>query len=202
MLIIALIAEFSCASCGSGFIEEINDDDGHDGEDTWMANMPMFGGEPNILEQLFGNAVMGPGAHVTRRGFPVRRRPPGAGGGGADQEQEGLEQMFSGDQFLSTLISNLMGVPFDDVMLPRGGGFMPGGNVMYGNPGDYVLSVNGLDAIASRILNQYEPRGPPPMAKEEIDKEVPMVKVSQRQIGIFVCHRASSHNFFLVLFFR
>lgn len=220
--------EFTCASCGSGFIEEIthvDDDDDDDGqemggpEEPWDVQMP-FGGDA-FLQQLLGPALGGgrggPGFMIRRGGPPAPQGGGGGGarsrvvgaeraaaaaagqdGGGALEGEEAVEQMFLGDHFLRSLISNLTGVPIGGGMGGGGGGgqisftFGPmgmmgggggaGGNVMYGNPGDYVWGRGGFDAIVTQLLNQMEGSGPPPMTKDTIEKDVPIVKVSQRHI--------------------
>lgn len=54
--------------------------------------------------------------------------------------------------------------------------------MMYGNPGDYVWGRGGFDAIVTQLLNQMEGSGPPPMTKDIIEKDVPIVKVSQKHV--------------------
>ena len=54
---------------------------------------------------------------------------------------------------------------------------------MYGNPGDYAWGRGGFDAIVTQLLNQLEGTGPPPMTKATIEKEVPIVKVTQKHVG-------------------
>ena len=99
--------------------------------------------------------------------------------------------MFLGDHFLRSLISNLTGVPIGGPggggghihFTLGGGGGGPGGNVMYGNPGDYVWGRGGFDAIVTQLLNQLEGTGPPPMPKANIDKEVQTIQITQKQVG-------------------
>merc|ERR1719184_143398 len=132
------------------------------------------------------------------------RRPPAEEGGAQEDPNEAVEQMFLGDHFLRSLISNLTGVPIGGPGGMVGGGGMGGGpgagqisftlgplgfsaaggggNVMYGNPGDYVWGRGGFDAIVTQLLNQMEGSGPPPMTKDTIEKDVPIVKVSQKHV--------------------
>merc|ERR1719206_848874 len=168
----------------------------------------MLQGNP-FLEQLFG--AMGParggapgGAYIvhgsTRRPQGVPPGGPGGAGnddgyheGGASANPPGAEgpDMFLGDHFLRSLISNLTGMPIagpgggpGHIHLHLGGGGVgggPGGNVMYGNPGDYVWGRGGFDAIVTQLLNQLEGTGPPPMPKANIDKEVQTIQITQKR---------------------
>ena len=73
------------------------------------------------------------------------------------------------------------------------GGGGPGGNVMYGNPGDYVWGRGGFDAIVTQLLNQLEGSGAPPMPKANIDKEVQTIQITQKQVGktsFLSCYRS------------
>ena len=53
---------------------------------------------------------------------------------------------------------------------------------MHGNPGDYVFSPDGLDAILTQMLNQMDGSSPPPMANDEI-AQIPTVPIDQQQVG-------------------
>ena len=109
------------------------------------------------------------------------------------------------DQFIHSLLSNLLGagrggggVPGSIHIATSGGGpggmpgfFQlsaggPGGPVpmmpLYGNPGDYAWGRGGLDAIVTQLLNQMEGTGPPPMNVDEI-KKIPTIKVDQTHLG-------------------
>lgn len=50
-----------------------------------------------------------------------------------------------------------------------------------GNPGDYAWGREGLDAIVTQLLNQMDGTGPPPLAKEKIDK-IPTVVITEDQV--------------------
>lgn len=52
-----------------------------------------------------------------------------------------------------------------------------------GNPGDYAWGRENFDAIVTQLLNQIESTGPPPLAKEKIS-EIPVVYISQEQVGM------------------
>ncbi len=88
------------------------------------------------------------------------------------------------------ILSNLaaaMGGEVGAVQIGGGGGG-PGGVhpaqfvPLYGNPGDYAWGRGGLDMIMTRLLNQMDGTGPPPLKEETIDK-IPKVSVSEDHIG-------------------
>ncbi|XP_060001867.1 E3 ubiquitin-protein ligase RNF126 isoform X8 [Lagenorhynchus albirostris] len=58
--------------------------------------------------------------------------------------------------------------------LPRG--------VLHSNPMDYAWGANGLDAIITQLLNQFENTGPPPADKEKI-QALPTIPVTEEHVG-------------------
>ncbi|XP_028906495.1 E3 ubiquitin-protein ligase RNF126 isoform X1 [Ornithorhynchus anatinus] len=54
--------------------------------------------------------------------------------------------------------------------------------VLHSNPMDYAWGANGLDAIITQLLNQFENTGPPPADKEKI-QALPTVKITEEQVG-------------------
>ncbi|XP_016352774.1 E3 ubiquitin-protein ligase RNF126-like [Sinocyclocheilus anshuiensis] len=54
--------------------------------------------------------------------------------------------------------------------------------VLHSNPMDYAWGANGLDAIITQLLNQFENTGPPPADKEKI-KSLPTVQITQEHVG-------------------
>lgn len=64
--------------------------------------------------------------------------------------------------------------PPDPASPPRG--------VLHSNPMDYAWGANGLDAIITQLLNQFENTGPPPADKEKI-QALPTVPVTEEHVG-------------------
>ncbi|XP_043768517.1 E3 ubiquitin-protein ligase RNF126 isoform X2 [Cervus elaphus] len=58
----------------------------------------------------------------------------------------------------------------------------PGEGVLHSNPMDYAWGANGLDAIITQLLNQFENTGPPPADKEKI-QALPTVPVTEEHVG-------------------
>uniref|UniRef100_A0A8B9FVL3 Ring finger protein 126 n=1 Tax=Amazona collaria TaxID=241587 RepID=A0A8B9FVL3_9PSIT len=55
--------------------------------------------------------------------------------------------------------------------------------VLHSNPMDYAWGANGLDAIITQLLNQFENTGPPPADKEKI-QALPTIQISQEHVGL------------------
>ncbi|CAL8324156.1 unnamed protein product [Arctogadus glacialis] len=54
--------------------------------------------------------------------------------------------------------------------------------MLHSNPMDYAWGANGLDAIITQLLNQFENTGPPPADRERI-KCLPTVRVTAEHVG-------------------
>ncbi|XP_035277926.1 E3 ubiquitin-protein ligase RNF126-like [Anguilla anguilla] len=54
--------------------------------------------------------------------------------------------------------------------------------MLHSNPMDYAWGANGLDAIITQLLNQFENTGPPPADKEKI-KSLPTVQITEEHVG-------------------
>jgi len=200
------IEEFTCSSCGSGFIEEIVESDadesrdlgqGGNSDDPWAHDTetdgePEMFGPHSVIEHIFAQAL-GPGLHVGQVGSgngptvirTSRRSVPGAAGGasrgpGGTSIFVGSSGGSPGDQFLQSLISNLTGMQGPGQFQFMMGG-PPGSNVMYGNPGDYAWGRGGFDAIVTQLLNQMEGAGPPRMEKDDINS-LPSITVTKQHI--------------------
>uniref|UniRef100_A0A8C4U9L3 E3 ubiquitin-protein ligase RNF126 n=2 Tax=Neoaves TaxID=3078114 RepID=A0A8C4U9L3_FALTI len=53
--------------------------------------------------------------------------------------------------------------------------------VLHSNPMDYAWGANGLDAIITQLLNQFENTGPPPADKEKI-QALPTIQIAQEHV--------------------
>ncbi|KAI5092799.1 E3 ubiquitin-protein ligase RNF126, partial [Silurus meridionalis] len=54
--------------------------------------------------------------------------------------------------------------------------------VLHSNPMDYAWGANGLDAIITQLLNQFENTGPPPADREKI-KNLPTIQITDEHVG-------------------
>ncbi|XP_061593712.1 E3 ubiquitin-protein ligase RNF126-like [Cololabis saira] len=53
--------------------------------------------------------------------------------------------------------------------------------VLHSNPMDYAWGANGLDAIITQLLNQFENTGPPPADRDKI-KSLPTVRITNEHV--------------------
>nr|XP_029478801.1 E3 ubiquitin-protein ligase RNF126-like isoform X1 [Oncorhynchus nerka] len=54
--------------------------------------------------------------------------------------------------------------------------------MLHSNPMDYAWGANGLDAIITQLLNQFENTGPPPADRERI-KTLPTIQITEEHVG-------------------
>ncbi|KAG2464162.1 E3 ubiquitin-protein ligase RNF126 [Polypterus senegalus] len=54
--------------------------------------------------------------------------------------------------------------------------------MLHSNPMDYAWGANGLDAIITQLLNQFENTGPPPADRERI-KSLPTIQITEEHVG-------------------
>uniref|UniRef100_A0A3B3DAI7 RING-type E3 ubiquitin transferase n=1 Tax=Oryzias melastigma TaxID=30732 RepID=A0A3B3DAI7_ORYME len=54
--------------------------------------------------------------------------------------------------------------------------------ILHSNPMDYAWGANGLDAIITQLLNQFENTGPPPADRDKI-KSLPTVQVTDEHVA-------------------
>ncbi|XP_041695541.1 E3 ubiquitin-protein ligase RNF126-like [Coregonus clupeaformis] len=54
--------------------------------------------------------------------------------------------------------------------------------VLHSNPMDYAWGANGLDAVITQLLNQFENTGPPPADRDKI-KSLPTILITQEHVG-------------------
>lgn len=85
-----------------------------------------------------------------------------------------LDTLFNGADVREIL-------PGPSITSPLNFSSLPFFEIMYGNVNDYAWGAEGLDAVVTQLLNQFEANGPPPMNKTDIDK-LPEVKVTEEQV--------------------
>lgn len=54
--------------------------------------------------------------------------------------------------------------------------------VLHSNPMDYAWGANGLDAIITQLLNQFENTGPPPADRDKI-KSLPTIQITAEHVA-------------------
>ncbi|EHH29396.1 hypothetical protein EGK_09815, partial [Macaca mulatta] len=87
-----------------------------------------------------------------------------------DQSRPPLEHV---DQIIQQLVNGIITPATIPSLGPWG--------VLHSNPMDYAWGANGLDAIITQLLNQFENTGPPPADKEKI-QALPTVPVTEEHV--------------------
>ncbi|KAJ8277304.1 hypothetical protein GJAV_G00073770 [Gymnothorax javanicus] len=199
------LPDYTCPQCESGFIEELPEERSTENGSTSTASSADRNRHPfeNVDQHLFtfppgyGQFALGVfdetfdfGAGLSSednretenrrerelasrqrygarqpRGRHVPRRQPGRHEG--VPTLEGIIQQLVNGIIAPTAMSNI--------------GVGPWG-VLHSNPMDYAWGANGLDAIITQLLNQFENTGPPPADREKI-KNLPTVQVTQEHVG-------------------
>ncbi|XP_067329596.1 E3 ubiquitin-protein ligase RNF126 [Anolis sagrei] len=203
------LPDYICPRCESGFIEELpeesrnvengssssastSDQNRHPFEnvDQQLFTLPQGYGQftVGIIDENFEFPAFGPnaqpednrdaenrrerehqsrhryGARQPRARFTTRRA---AGRHEGVPTLEGIIQQLVNGIIAPTTIPNL--------------GVGPWG-VLHSNPMDYAWGANGLDAIITQLLNQFENTGPPPADKEKI-QALPTIHITEEHVG-------------------
>nr|KAF6402329.1 ring finger protein 126 [Rousettus aegyptiacus] len=99
----------------------------------------------------------------------------------SDQSRQPFENV---DQHLFALPQGIIQQLVNGIITPAtipNLGLGPWG-VLHSSPMDYAWGANGLDAIITQLLNQFENTGPPPADKEKI-QALPTVPVTEEHVG-------------------
>lgn len=204
--------DYTCPRCESGFIEELPEDtrSAENGSapstaptDQSQSRQPFENVEqPPLLAlpQGYGHFAFGifddsfeiptfpPGAQADDGRDPESRRErehPSRHRYGARQPRARLTARratgrHEGVPTLEGIIQQLVNGIITPATIPSLG-LGPWG-VLHSNPMDYAWGANGLDAIITQLLNQFESTGPPPADKERI-QALPTVPVTEEHVG-------------------
>ncbi|XP_021935022.1 E3 ubiquitin-protein ligase RNF126 isoform X1 [Zootermopsis nevadensis] len=192
-----VLPDYTCPNCYSGFIEELEaPPDLTDDSDTEMEDVAPI----ELLNQRLGDELNEILLGVSG-GNDERRVLRGRDRDGSDSRRPGRygsiiprqrimrnscvsrvprgRQMAPIENLIQDFLVNLTGVGWGAL-----GGARAGNAPVFflGNPGDYAWGREGLDAIVTQLLNQMDGTGPPPLAKDKI-KEIPVVVITQDQVG-------------------
>ncbi|PNF15902.1 E3 ubiquitin-protein ligase RNF126-B [Cryptotermes secundus] len=174
-----VLPDFTCPNCYSGFIEELEaPPDLTDDSDTEMEDVAPIELLSQRLGEELNEILLGVGgSNEERRALRGRDRD------GSDSRRPGRvprgRQMAPIENLIQDFLVNLTGVGWGALGGARGGNAPV---FFLGNPGDYAWGREGLDAIVTQLLNQMDGTGPPPLAKDKI-KEIPVVVITQDQVG-------------------
>ncbi|XDV28252.1 hypothetical protein PO909_031600, partial [Leuciscus waleckii] len=198
------LPDYICPRCESGFIEELPGEGSAENGSTSTAsndqNRPSF---ENVDQHLFtfphgyGQFALG----IFDEGFDFRAGLPGEDNRDAENRRE--REMASRQRYMSRQprgrhVPRRQGVRHEGVPTLEGiiqqlvnGIIAPTAmpnmamgpwGMLHSNPMDYAWGANGLDAIITQLLNQFENTGPPPADKEKI-KSLPTVQINQEHVG-------------------
>uniref|UniRef100_A0A8C9AP92 E3 ubiquitin-protein ligase RNF126 n=1 Tax=Prolemur simus TaxID=1328070 RepID=A0A8C9AP92_PROSS len=204
-----LLQDYICPRCESGFIEELpeetrNTENGSapstaptdqsrqpfENVDQHLFTLPQGYGQFafGIFDDSFEIPTFPPGAQADDGRDPESRRErehPSRHRYGARQPRARLTARRTtgrqeGVPTLEGIIQQLVNGIITPATIPNLG-LGPWG-VLHSNPMDYAWGANGLDAIITQLLNQFENTGPPPADKEKI-QALPTVPVTEEHVG-------------------
>ncbi|CAL8281559.1 unnamed protein product [Lota lota] len=200
------LPDYTCPRCDSGFIEELLEDRSVENGSTSTT----FTSDPNrqMFESMdhqhlftfppgYGQFALG----IFDDNFDLRAGLPTEDNGETEHRREremASRQRYSARQprgrhvprrqgtrnegvpTLEGIIQQLVnGIIAPTAMTNPGVG--PWG-MLHSSPMDYAWGANGLDAIITQLLNQFENTGPPPADRERI-KSLPTVRVTEEHVG-------------------
>ncbi|XP_025222476.1 E3 ubiquitin-protein ligase RNF126 isoform X2 [Theropithecus gelada] len=201
--IVPRLPDYICPRCESGFIEELPEETRSTENGSAPSTAPTDQSRPPLehvdqhlftLPQGYGQFAFGifddsfeiptfpPGAQADEGRDPESRRErdhPSRHRYGARQPRARLTTRratgrHEGVPTLEGIIQQLVNGIITPATIPSLG---PWG-VLHSNPMDYAWGANGLDAIITQLLNQFENTGPPPADKEKI-QALPTVPVTE-----------------------
>ncbi|KAF4526012.1 hypothetical protein B566_EDAN000805, partial [Ephemera danica] len=163
--------DFTCPTCNSGFIEEIEPLQ-EDDNDVDSGDESLGPGNQDFFSLMMGELVGEPPHRHSEEGggrFPAMRR-----------SQRHLQHMPL-ENLIQDFIVNITGMDWAQLGGAEGGRRVAPVSFFLGNPGDYAWGREGLDAIVTQLLNQMDGTGPPPLAKDKI-QGIPTVQIAKEQV--------------------
>lgn len=207
--IVPRLPDYICPRCESGFIEELPEETRSTENGSAPSTAPTDQSRPpfeNVDQHLFtlpqgyGQFAFG----IFDDSFEIPTFPPGVQAEeGRDPESRREREQHSRHRYgarqprarltarratgrhegvptLEGIIQQLVNGIITPASIPSLG-LGPWG-VLHSNPMDYAWGANGLDAIITQLLNQFENTGPPPADKEKI-QALPTVPVTEEHVG-------------------
>ncbi|XP_022381530.1 E3 ubiquitin-protein ligase RNF126 isoform X3 [Enhydra lutris kenyoni] len=203
--IVPRLPDYICPRCESGFIEELPEETRSTENGSAPSTAPPDQSRPSFenvdqhlftLPQGYGQFAFG----IFDDSFEIPTFPPGVQADeGRDPESRREREQHSRHRYgarqprarltarratgrhegvptLEGIIQQLVNGIITPASIPSLG-LGPWG-VLHSNPMDYAWGANGLDAIITQLLNQFENTGPPPADKEKI-QALPTVPVTE-----------------------
>ncbi|XP_037360789.1 E3 ubiquitin-protein ligase RNF126 isoform X1 [Talpa occidentalis] len=207
--IVPRLPDYICPRCESGFIEELPEEtrstengSAPSTAPTDQSRQPFESVDQHLftLPQGYGQFAFG----IFDDSFEIPTFPPGAqADDGRDPESRREREQHSRHRYgarqprarlaarraagrhegvptLEGIIQQLVNGIITPATIPNLG-LGPWG-VLHSNPMDYAWGANGLDAIITQLLNQFENTGPPPADKEKI-QALPTIPVTEEHVG-------------------
>ncbi|XP_071383389.1 E3 ubiquitin-protein ligase RNF126 isoform X2 [Centroberyx affinis] len=173
------LPDYTCPRCESGFIEELPEERSTENGSTSTAstsdqNRPSF--ENLDHQHLFtfppgyGQFALG----IFDENFDLRAGLPTEDNREAENRRE--REMASRQRIIQQLVNGIIA----PTAMPNIG--MGPWGMLHSNPMDYAWGANGLDAIITQLLNQFENTGPPPADRERI-KSLPTITITEEHVG-------------------
>nr|XP_024093804.2 E3 ubiquitin-protein ligase RNF126 isoform X2 [Pongo abelii] len=178
--IVPRLPDYICPRCESGFIEELPEETRSTENGSAPSTAPTDQSRPPLehvdqhlftLPQGYGQFAFG----IFDDSFEIPTFPPGAQ---ADDSRDPENRRERDHSSRHRIIQQLVNGIITPATIPSLG---PWG-VLHSNPMDYAWGANGLDAIITQLLNQFENTGPPPADKEKI-QALPTVPVTEEHVG-------------------
>nr|XP_020471866.1 E3 ubiquitin-protein ligase RNF126-like isoform X2 [Monopterus albus] len=188
------LPDYTCPRCESGFIEELP-------EERSDQNHPAF---ENMDQQHLFTFPSGYGSFalgIFDENLDIRTRLPTEDNRETENRREremASRQRYSARQprgrhvprrqgtrhegvpTLEGIIQQLVNGIIAPTAMPNIG--MGPWGMLHSNPMDYAWGANGLDAIITQLLNQFENTGPPPADREKI-KSLPTISITEEHVG-------------------
>ncbi|XP_013860017.1 E3 ubiquitin-protein ligase RNF126 [Austrofundulus limnaeus] len=197
------LPEFMCPRCESGFIEELLEERSADSESLSnnssgpQNQQPFQNADPNLFTLPSGygqfslsvfddgfdsghrtsdnqSSESGLERDTTSRQRYSARQPRGRHG---SRRQAGRHE---GVPTLEGIIQQIVNGIIAPTAMPHIG--VGSWGVLHSNPMDYAWGANGLDAIITQLLNQFENTGPPPADRDKI-KNLPSVQITDEHVA-------------------
>lgn len=192
-----VLQDYTCPYCAGGFIEQLDGDalgpSGDDFSDADMSNID----DLSSIDGMSNLDVSDEVQQITHGVAPMLHDLAFLMSSGRIRSRNTVRR----ETLMEQLVWMIGGAR------PGGGGTGGGGGgggraavaapfVLVGAPGDYVFGGEGLDAVVTQLLGQFENAGPPPLPREQISA-IPSVPVTEEQAGANISCSICWENFLL-----
>ncbi|XP_030640482.1 E3 ubiquitin-protein ligase RNF126-like isoform X2 [Chanos chanos] len=175
------LPDYTCPRCDSGFIEELLEEGSTENGSTSSAATSSDQNQPRY-ENVDQHVFTFPSA-FGQFALGIFDEPFDFSAGLSSEDNRETENRRERDMpSRQRIIQQLVNGFIAPTTMPNiGVGVGPWG-VLHSNPMDYAWGANGLDAIITQLLNQFENTGPPPADREKI-KNLPTVQITEEHVG-------------------